>query len=255
MQKEISNKHRILTEQGDAEMQFKLGEYYFDQRSKARSEAEEEQVSKECYKWYFKAAQQGHVLAQRYLGEFHETGICADEDDQQAAMWYQHAAEQGDITAQYRLGDLLMEGGWNLDADKDEAVKWFLRAADQGDADSQFRLGEYYFDTEAIDEAIMWFKKAAAQGNDDARKVLQEISVQFIITRKWNKESKPSKCPHCGSADIKKILYGMPLPEVDLSKYIIGGCVAFDDSPVWGCVNCSAGFGKRYVWHWQKKED
>ena len=56
---------------------------------------------------------------------------------------------------------------------------------------------------------------------------------------------KPEKCPFCNSGEIKKIIYGMPAPDFDYSKYISGGCCVTPDSPTWGCGNCSAGFRKK----------
>ena len=55
-------------------------------------------------------------------------------------------------------------------------------------------------------------------------------------------ERKPAQCPVCGSKSVKPILYGMPSPDCDFSKYIIGGCCIQDDSPDWGCESCGADF-------------
>ena len=91
MAKENFDHLKVLAGQGNAEAQFQLGEYYFEQRSEAETEEDEDKVSAECLKWYTKAAEQGHAVAQRYLGEFHETGICAEEDDKEALKWYRLA--------------------------------------------------------------------------------------------------------------------------------------------------------------------
>ena len=55
---------------------------------------------------------------------------------------------------------------------------------------------------------------------------------------------KPEKCPFCGSEDIKDIIYGLPAPDFDYSRYISGGCVVMPDSPKWHCDNCFAKFKK-----------
>ena len=55
---------------------------------------------------------------------------------------------------------------------------------------------------------------------------------------------KPAKCPFCGSEDIKDIIYGLPSPDFDYSKYISGGCCVMPDSPQWHCDNCFAKFKK-----------
>ena len=55
---------------------------------------------------------------------------------------------------------------------------------------------------------------------------------------------KPVKCLFCGSDDIKDIIYGLPAPDFDYSKYISGGCCRMPDSPQWHCDNCFAKFKK-----------
>ena len=53
---------------------------------------------------------------------------------------------------------------------------------------------------------------------------------------------KPVKCPFCGSEDIKDIIYGLPSPDFDYSKYISGGCCVMPYK--WHCDNCFAKFKK-----------
>ena len=55
---------------------------------------------------------------------------------------------------------------------------------------------------------------------------------------------KPAQCPFCGSEDIKEIIYGLPSPDFDYSKYIPGGCCRMPKSPRWHCDNCFAKFKK-----------
>ena len=55
---------------------------------------------------------------------------------------------------------------------------------------------------------------------------------------------KPVQCPFCGSEDIKDIIYGLPAPDFDYSRYVPGGCCRMPDSPQWHCDNCFAKFKK-----------
>ena len=55
---------------------------------------------------------------------------------------------------------------------------------------------------------------------------------------------KPVKCPFCDSEDIKDIIYGLPSPDFDYSKYIPGGCCVTPNSLKWHCDNCFAKFKK-----------
>jgi len=52
-------------------------------------------------------------------------------------------------------------------------------------------------------------------------------------------------CPVCKSSDgVREYLYGMPIQPVDESRYVLGGCVIFDDMPDYKCLNCSTAFYK-----------
>jgi ribosomal protein S27AE len=48
-----------------------------------------------------------------------------------------------------------------------------------------------------------------------------------------------ASCPKCGEeGSLKKILYGMPGPDFDHEKYIVGGCVISVLDPEIGCTRC-----------------
>ena len=54
--------------------------------------------------WYRKAAKQGHVEAQFFLGFMYKKGKGVPQDYALAAEWYRKAAEQGYAKAQSKLG-------------------------------------------------------------------------------------------------------------------------------------------------------
>lgn len=61
-------------------------------------------------------------------------------------------------------------------------------------------------------------------------------------------QSKPNKCPDCGSIRIARILYGLPdFSSEELKKtlqdgrIVLGGCIVTPDSPRWRCKDCGAG--------------
>ena len=39
---------------------------------------------------------------------------------------------------------------------------------------------------------------------------------------------------------IRTIVYGMPMGPVDESKFVLGGCIIDDDSPIYHCVGCDS---------------
>ena len=54
-------------------------------------------------KWYGKAAEQGDVAAQFYLGMCYENGYGLDKNDKEAAKWYAKAEAQGSPSARQAL--------------------------------------------------------------------------------------------------------------------------------------------------------
>jgi TPR repeat protein len=58
---------------------------------------------KTSFKWYKKAADQGHYSAQFDVGVFYE----CKQDFKKAAIWYQKAARKGDGDARVALINLL----------------------------------------------------------------------------------------------------------------------------------------------------
>jgi TPR repeat protein len=96
---------------------------------------------------------------------FASTAGATEESDFFAEM--QVLADQGHAIAQYFVGDAYSNGKGVL-KDSKEAVKWYRLAADQGDADAQFSLGGAYFNGEGIGKdlvlAYMWINLAADNG-------------------------------------------------------------------------------------------
>jgi len=87
------------------------------------------------------------------------------KDPKQLVYWWTKAAEQGNVNAQLWLG-VFYEGGRNgLKRDYVEAFKWLSIAAKQGQPDAQFTLGQMYEYGEGVPQdyelAAYWYRKAA----------------------------------------------------------------------------------------------
>ena len=96
-------------------------------------------------KWYRKAADQGHAMAQYNLGVMYSKGQGVEKDEVEAMKWYRKAADQGLADAQYNLGCMYHNGydnGQGMVQDQAEATSWFHKAADQGHAKGQALLSE-----------------------------------------------------------------------------------------------------------------
>ena len=74
-------------EAGDAAVQHRLGELYFDGRGVARDYAM-------ALKWFRRAAEQGFAAAQCMVGVSLHSGLGVARDYAQAMTWYRRAAEQ-----------------------------------------------------------------------------------------------------------------------------------------------------------------
>ncbi|HKH01641.1 MAG TPA: tetratricopeptide repeat protein [Bradyrhizobium sp.] len=84
------------------------------------------QNSREAFKWYRLAADQGRPDAQYQLGHLYYK----QDDYTEAAKWFRLAAEQGRADAQSSLGAMYAEGEAGPQ-DLVQALKWFILAAAQ----------------------------------------------------------------------------------------------------------------------------
>ena len=137
-----------------------------------------DQSDTEAARWYRRAAEQGHALAQNNLGEMYEKGLGVERSDSEAAKWYRMSAEQGYVSAQNNLGEMY-EKGRGVEQSDVEAVKWYRKAAEQGNASAQNSLGEMYEKgygvKKSYSEALNWYRKSAEQGNASAQNNLGEM--------------------------------------------------------------------------------
>lgn len=113
---------------GDADAQFKLGQYYSVDENADKN-------YKEAAKWLGKAAEQGHAEAQFKYGWLLHTDIVGEANIIEAVKWLRKSAEQGYGKAQMQLGDLY-ENGVGVPRDLSEAVRWYRLAAEQGNDDA-----------------------------------------------------------------------------------------------------------------------
>jgi hypothetical protein len=144
----------------------------------AYSREESDEKRAEAYKWYLRAAENGHAVSQFNLGNIYYTGRGVKQDYAQAADWYELAAEQGVARAQDNLG-LMYFHGRGREVDPEEAVYWFYQAAIQGYPPAQFKLALHLEAGVGVDEnreeALNWYKRAAAQGDASAQEQVDRM--------------------------------------------------------------------------------
>lgn len=91
------------------------------------------------------------------------------ENLEQAVYWFRKAAEQGEVNSQFFLGKSYYEGD-GVTQDYTQAVYWFRKAAEQGNTDAQFHLGLCYDNGYGIEKdgntALYWYEKRKATNKD-----------------------------------------------------------------------------------------
>ncbi len=147
---------------------------------------------------YQPKANQGDADAQFNLALLYYTGLGIPQDRRYAIYWYTKAAEQGHIQAQYFLGKLYNFGdGKEVRQDFKLAVYWLTKAAEQGHIQAQYLLGHMYeYDDEPPQDyklAFFWYTKAAEQNHhfakEDRDKMLEKMSQsQIEEVQKFSKE-------------------------------------------------------------------
>jgi TPR repeat protein len=119
---------------GDAEAQFSLGVKF------AREGATQDYP--QAARWYLKAADQSHTLAQFNLAIMYASGQGMARDEVKSMGWMQKAADLGDAGAQYHLGIKLHRASLAglpeaAPESRIEAYKWLQLSAAQGYRDSE----------------------------------------------------------------------------------------------------------------------
>ncbi|MDA8000132.1 MAG: sel1 repeat family protein, partial [Alphaproteobacteria bacterium] len=74
-------------------------------------------------------AEQGHALAQFFLGMMYREGVRVAQSYEDAAGWYRRAAEQGYAPAQFALGRSY-HFGHGVSQNYETAAEWYRRAAE-----------------------------------------------------------------------------------------------------------------------------
>jgi TPR repeat protein len=101
----------------------------------------------------------------------YKSGQGVKQDYAEALKWYRKADDQGHALAQSNLGRMYAEGKGG-EQDFKEAVKWFQKAADQGYANAQTALGVRYGMGKGVEQnyvtAYAWASIAATNGNNIA---------------------------------------------------------------------------------------
>ncbi|HWA93870.1 MAG TPA: tetratricopeptide repeat protein [Terracidiphilus sp.] len=155
---------RPYVDQGDADAQFHLADFYLDYLWDEGPLKEMEM--KELLR---RAADQGHADAAYRLCQQYPEG--AERD-----ALLLRAGELGCLEAQRDLGAVFATGDWTGPHDSSRAAEWYRRAAERGHRDAQYNLGLMYLDGEGVSadpyEGLRWLRLSADQGEESAIRLL-----------------------------------------------------------------------------------
>ena len=155
MTSEELNSILVLAEQGDAESQFIIGEYYYEKAEE--SECDEDYDT--AFVWFSKAAEQGFAEAQFRLGNCYALGYGVGYNEEESYKWFRKAADQGLASGQCAVA---LHSRHSL-KDQVEAAKWFLLAAEQGHEFCMNEIAYCYRNGIGVEkndaEADKWYKR------------------------------------------------------------------------------------------------
>ena len=102
-----------------------------------------EKNEEESLKWFLKAAEQNHDLANQALIKLLETGKLPDRTTKNSFEWLHKIAKQGHRIAQYEIGNHYYTGK-TVEQNYTLACIWYLDSAKQNYPNAQFMLGICY---------------------------------------------------------------------------------------------------------------
>ncbi len=166
---------------GDLDAQFQVGQKYLNGQD-AGSTADKQKRLARAVRWFWRAAENGHVPSQYRLATLYELGSGTPKNYAEANKWYRRAAEAGHVKAMHNLAVLLAQGQ-GVQIDHEAAAKWFQKAADHGLSDSQYNLAVLYERGFGVKQdtakAYQWYALAARHGDSKAMQRRDAVTVRL----------------------------------------------------------------------------
>lgn len=173
----VSNDKAFRVKLYEAGLLSLTAEEQFDRALKFNSE---ENYS-EAFKWLKMSAENGHFVAQEYLGDMYYFGRGVEKNYKEALKWFLKSAsgEHGNADAEYSIG-YMYYFGQGVEKDYKEAFKWFLKSAEKNHREAEYEVGKCYFYgngvSKDIENAKKWLKKSADSGHEKAKNLLLFIN-------------------------------------------------------------------------------
>ncbi len=144
--------------------QFKLAVKLHDLDRSIASEEER----RSAFKWYKKAADQGHTEAEFCTGICYYYRLGVDGDPSAAARYLTKAADKNHSLAQVKIAECYADG-YGVPKDVKQAFEWLSRAAKQDNLSAIYKLSTMYNRGEGVEtdniKSTTWLRKGAALGS------------------------------------------------------------------------------------------
>ncbi|MDY4131836.1 ankyrin repeat domain-containing protein [Treponema sp.] len=180
--KNTIDKYKEIAENGDSELQYKLGYMYENGIGVPKN-------SKSAFYWYENAANNGIRDANNKLAWFYYCGKSVTKNIDKAIDLFSKHAEIGDASTQCLLANIYEYD----ECDYENALKWYEKASAKGDCHATHNLALLYFEGEGTEKnpekAFELLKKAAEQGNEDSLEVLENLKKDYEKSK--NKKEEP----------------------------------------------------------------
>ena len=145
-----------------------------------------------------KAAEQGQVDAQVFLGEMYREEKRV-KDLRKSFWWLNEAAKKGDARAQYVLGFLYYIGK-SIEKNHKKSFEWYSKSAEQGVEEAQYMLGLAYEHGEGVEvnikKAFENYTQSANKGFVPALYSLGKLYQQRAIEGIYNYTKKSEICKY-----------------------------------------------------------
>ena len=118
--------------------------------------------------WFRRASDAGFLSSTRKMGVLYQRGNGVAQDYARALQLYRVAADGGDPAGEFNVG-VVFRDGLGVPRDLDEAMKWFRRSAEHGQADAMYELYLHYQKFTGVEhdpeEARKWLLQSAESGS------------------------------------------------------------------------------------------
>jgi TPR repeat protein len=135
--------------------------------------------------WMMKAAEQGHVPAETFMGlmylDNHITGPVPNYAE--AERWLRLAATRGDAEAELWLG-IGYDREYFGRIDYQKSLKWLRKSSAHGLPEAQFALAQMYEDGHGVprsdEDAAYWYRRAADHSSDVSGVFQAEVQLAYM---------------------------------------------------------------------------